>query len=322
MVVTMRACPSCSTPVGVDDRYCECCGALLVDLTGAGLPCGGQAPDGLAGEQPADRDHTEIVLSPAFAAVSDRGLRRRANEDAVAIGSGRTSLGESLAEPVHLMVVCDGVSTTPAAAAASERAANAMKDTALGAVAQGLSQLEAMRLGMDAAQAAVCALPVPTAEDPPATTLVAALVGGGQAVLAWMGDSRAYFLCGVGGRLLTRDDSWLNEAVESGRYTAEEAKRRPHAHAITKCLGRLEDGETFAPNMATVPAPSEGFLLLCSDGLWNYIDQPADLARLISGADSAQIACRRLIAKANACGGRDNISVGLLVLGGVWLVEE
>jgi PPM family protein phosphatase len=305
MVVTMRACSSCSTPAGDDDRYCEHCGAVLADAP----PSSQSGGPARAGGSLADGVPVEIALSSALAAATNRGMRRRANEDAIAVGVGL--IGD---EPIQVMVVCDGVSTTPAAAKASERAVHAMRGATLEAVAQGRSPLEAMRLGMEAAQAAVCALPAPSGKEPPATTLVAALVGGGEIVLAWMGDSRAYFLDGAGGRLLTRDDSWLNEVVESGKYTVEEAKRRPHAHAITKCLGRLEDGEDFAPNITAVATPSEGFLLLCSDGLWNYVDQPEELAGLISGADSALTACRRLIAKANASGGRDNISVALLAL--------
>ena len=257
----------------------------------------------------ADCDRVEIALSPVFAAISDRGRRHHSNEDAIAIGVGR----DRNADLVHLMAVCDGVSASFAPATASQAAAEAMKNAAFDALSQGCSLMEAARAGVDAAQAAVCAIPYPPSGEPPATTLVAALVTGREAVLAWMGDSRAYALDKTGGRLLTRDDSWLNEAIDSGRFTAEQAMSGPYAHAIVKCLGPMGEGEDFAPNLALIPAPPEAMLLLCSDGLWNYLEEPPRLASEAFAADDALMACRRLVEKANACGGRDNISVAVLL---------
>jgi PPM family protein phosphatase len=297
----MRACPFCSSPTGEDDRYCENCGR---SLSGASPGRGADAPT------TADRDHVEIALSPVFAAVSDRGRRHEANEDAIAIGLGRDARGEA----VHLLAVCDGVSTTFAPAEASRRGVEAWKNTAFAALAEGRSLMEAARLGVDAAQAAVCAIGRPPFQEPPATTLAAALVAGGRTVLAWMGDSRIYALDGSRGRLLTRDDSWLNAVVESGEFTIEEARRLPYAHAIVKCLGHMAKGETFAPNLLELPTPPGTALLLCSDGLWNYLEEPTEIAGEASGAGDALTMCRRLLDKANACGGRDNISVATLLL--------
>ena len=289
----MHACPVCRKHVGVDDSVCGFCGALLtVGMDESGCR---------------SRNHAEIVLSPACAAITDRGQCHSANEDAVGLQSIDTPRGI-----VHLLVVCDGVSAAAAADLASAAAVAAMGEACRTGLTAGSSVEAAMASGLSAAQDAVCAIPAPVELPPPATTIVAALVEGTEAILAWMGDSRAYLLEGTGGRQLTQDDSWLNQAVSGGRLTVGQARRHPFAHAITKCLGRIDADGQFAPNIQKLWFPAGASLLLCSDGLWTYAERPSRLAALIAGGDDAQTACRRLVAYANAGGGSDNITAALL----------
>ena len=167
-------------------------------------------------------------------------------------------------------------------------------------------------------------LAIPIAErrhDGPASTMVLAIArenaasGGFDIGLAWVGDSRAYLVAAnVPETLLTRDDSWAADQIETGRLTRQEAMRSPNAHAISQWLG-MPIGDMIVHSQEVVLTPGVS-LLLCSDGLWNYADEPSALARAFTeaareAADAALI-CRALVGFANAAGGADNITVGLL----------
>jgi serine/threonine protein phosphatase PrpC len=220
-----------------------------------------------------------------------------------------------------LIVVADGVSASDNPEAASRAAAKAAERAFLKAdfAGRGLS-LEAVALVGEAA-AALIALPIAERRhDGPASTIVIAITrengqGGFDVGLAWVGDSRAYFVAAnVPEALLTRDDSWAIEQTESGRMTHQEAMRSPHAHAISQWLGMpIADMKVHGKDVVLTRGVS---LLLCSDGLWNYADAPSALARAFTDAakdapDAATI-CRALVGFANASGGADNITVGLL----------
>jgi PPM family protein phosphatase len=137
-----------------------------------------------------------------------------------------------------------------------------------------------------------------------------------MATIGWLGDSRAYWLAPARSLQLTQDDSWMRDAIESGNYTPAEAEASPYAHAIVRWLGAdtADDGK---PNLATFKIPSQGYLLLCTDGLWNYAPDPAYLHHLIhqSPAAESRAIVRHLIGYANQQGGQDNITVAILVTG-------
>ena len=208
---------------------------------------------------------------------------------------------------MRLLVVCDGVSSSTAAARASAAAVAAFRDAAFAAIARGDDLAAAAAGAAEAAQSAVVAIPYPEDSPAPAATLMAALVRGGRAVLAWAGDSRAYRL-DAPPSLLTRDDSWYNDIVERGVLTPDQARRHKYAHAIVNSLGGLAEGDAFAANFREVDLPAGSLLLLCSDGLWNYAETPEALAALVPAEGAAVEICRSLVAFANREGGHDNIS--------------
>jgi serine/threonine protein phosphatase PrpC len=163
---------------------------------------------------------------------------------------------------------------------------------------------------------AICALmPAGTGLDHrPLTTIVAALASSDMATIGWVGDSRAYLLSGSA-RLLTRDDSWVNWAVEHGNLTEAEAMRSPNAHVIVQCLGDPEDPPE--PHIMTATLSPGEKLLLCSDGLWNYAPTPSALTALtseLSAETPAITQCRALVKFANASGGRDNITAAMFMV--------
>ncbi|MGY0233743.1 protein phosphatase 2C domain-containing protein [Longispora urticae] len=338
-MTAVLSCPACAEPVGAGDGFCEACGRSLkpapacarcgvgtVDDDGYCTACGAR--------QPGPGDHSEVDLGDV-AGVTDRGLRHHRNEDAMAVL--RTDGGV-------VAVVCDGVSVSPRPQEASRLAC----DTAVAVLAAGFgtrtgsAEIPVPRAGdstspgdetppagdgsgptgadpvaetatRDAARlaaAAVAALGTP--ESAPACTYVSALVRGGTYTVGWIGDSRAYWLPADGDpELLTTDDSWAVEMVAHGLMTAEQANADRRAHAITRWLGA--DAGPVGARVVTRRPTGPGTLLLCSDGLWNYLPTAEALAaRYADLTGPAVDRARALVGHALAAGGHDNITVVLL----------
>jgi serine/threonine protein phosphatase PrpC len=312
-------CPDCGLDQPTGNRFCEDCGGRLEGAPAAACPeCGAGPADldadgfcrrcGLERVPPA-RDHLEIVLSPHFAGVSDRGRCHPRNEDYLALASDAAA---------EILVVCDGVSNSArpdeAAAVAAATACAALRESLH---VGGPSALEA---ALRAADAAVTTIPYSPSDaaEPPECTIVAAVRHGRTLSVAWLGDSRAYFITPQAAVQLTEDHSWLTEVVASGEMTLAEALQSPKAHAITRTLGGCATGDE--PSLRTYPIPDgPGHLLLCTDGLWNYAREPAQLAELVHGFAASTDAlglARRLVDYARDRRGHDNITVALLALGG------
>jgi serine/threonine protein phosphatase PrpC len=270
------------------------------------------------------RDRRAAAGAPRHvAAATDAGLHHLKNEDAFA-----TAHGDAAGRPWTILVVCDGVSTSTA----SEEAAAIAAKTACDVLAQFMrsgdapyeTTAHAVAEAIRAAHLAVCATPIPHGEaTPPGTTIVAALVNDRRASFGWLGDSRAYWIGPSGAELLTRDHSWINEAVARGEMSEEEAQRAPLAHAITKCLGPLEVGEKslapVEPEVRSRVLAGAGMLLLCTDGLWNYFPDTGDLAAAANALGpraEVGLVARYLVNRAVAAGGADNVTVAAARIGG------
>jgi serine/threonine protein phosphatase PrpC len=165
----------------------------------------------------------------------------------------------------------------------------------------------------DAAAAATAASVGPT-ENPPSCTFVAAVVDREVIVAGWVGDSRAYWLADDGrAEQLTVDDSWASAQVASGMDQAL-AEADPRAHAITRWLGVDSGGPVTSTSTTTAAGP--GWLLVCTDGLWNYCSGASAIAQLITKStppDRDPLAlAEALVAWANEQGGHDNITAALV----------
>jgi serine/threonine protein phosphatase PrpC len=244
-----------------------------------------------------------------LAGVSDRGLRHHRNEDYLACAT----VAERNA---YVLVVCDGVSSSQEPDLAAKAAAEGACMALTAALEKGDIKLEeVMKTAVAEALTSVCAIPYTkgTENDPPSTTIVAAVVQDGRATIGWLGDSRAYWISPQGSRQLTQDDSWLNDVVSSGEMTEAEARQSNKAHAITRWLGAdaIADSE---PSLVNFDIPASGHLLLCSDGLWNYAPETAQIAELVkltSQGDAVSVS-RSLVEFARRSGGHDNITVAVL----------
>jgi serine/threonine protein phosphatase PrpC len=257
--------------------------------------------------------------------VCDPGLRRPHNEDALASARGVTR-----GEPWTVLVVCDGVSSSShaeqASAVASKTACDALAHFARSGDVAFEAGASAVAAAIRAAHLAVCAQGIDASGgDPPGTTIVAGLVWRRRLTVGWVGDSRAYWVSDHGSELLTHDHSWANEAIARGEVTEVEASLSPLAHALTRCLGPLEVVEPGAPGGAPrariqeiVPdvrardLPGPGWIVLCSDGFWNYFSHAQEVAALVRGAGPdagpGRVA-RRLVNQAILRGGQDNTTV-------------
>jgi serine/threonine protein phosphatase PrpC len=156
----------------------------------------------------------------------------------------------------------------------------------------------------------------PTVTNPASCTFVAAVLEQNLVVVGSVGDSRAYWLPDSGSaRALTVDDSFAQEQIAAG-VARLEAETGPQSHAITRWLG--VDAPDHTPTTASMTVTEPGWLLVCSDGLWNYCSPAPDLAALVertaSGSPSAAeplALAGALVDWANAQGGQDNITVAL-----------
>ncbi|MEU4236722.1 PP2C family serine/threonine-protein phosphatase [Actinoplanes sp. NPDC026619] len=307
MTTTSADCASCADERAAGAAFCEACGRPLAGQTpcpNCGFP-GGVGADGycercgmLAGRP---RDHIEADGGEIAAAVTDRGKRHHRNEDAMWLALRGADID---------VVVCDGVSASFDPDVASETAAT----TAGALLALDPDVAKAITTAKDAvAELAKSGDPRRLSSNP-ACTIVAATVRGTEINVGWLGDSRAYWLPAEGpAEQLTEDDSWATHAISMGA-DPQAAMRDPKAHAITAWLGA--DAGPVVPRVGAFTVVGPGHLILCSDGLWNYLTDPAEFAavvreRLHAGGTLIDVA-RGLTEFANAAGGADNITVAVV----------
>jgi serine/threonine protein phosphatase PrpC len=260
---------------------------------------------------PSSRDHSEVNLGPA-AGVSDRGLRHHRNEDAMALAAEEQSPNG----PVVVAVVCDGVSSSARPDEASQAAVQAALPVLVAAAQSGGDLAAASRASVQAARRAIADMAEP-AGDTSATTFVSAVASGTGVTLCWLGDSRAYWLAQPESesRQLTQDDSVAGGMVAAGLADQAAALASPHAHVLTRWLGGdLASDPDRAPHVERYTPPGPGALLVCSDGLWNYLPEAADLAALAmpKALDDPLGAAVDMVKFAVDAGGADNITAVLI----------
>ena len=291
---TVQVCPKCGGDVDFDG-YCMVCGT----------------------KAPSVRDHFEESPADWVGGVCDRGIRHTRNEDALAVQASPGPGGHAV------LVVCDGVSTSTDSDQASLAAARAaagyivgrggwdwdLADIQAGSAARALIDGAAR-----VANEAVLDNSDLTGPNPASCTLAIGLAAGRRLVAATVGDSRVYWLPDSGAAiLLSTDDSVAQEQIAAG-MAREIAEGGIHGHIITRWLGR--DAPSLEPTVAGTLAEGPGWLLVCSDGLWNFASDPAALGRIVSqlaadGEPEPLSLARALVAWANEQGGHDNVTAVL-----------
>ena len=138
-----------------------------------------------------------------------------------------------------------------------------------------------------------------------ATTLTAAYVYGGSAVVVNVGDSRSYLLRGDEIQQITRDHTLAQDLLDAG-VSAEST--RSYQNVLTRCFGT--DGEPVAVDVFHLQLETDDRILLCSDGLTDMVSDE-QIQQLVASSDSTQSACEELVQHALNAGGRDNVTVVL-----------
>ena len=248
------------------------------------------------------------------ACASHIGLRHETNQDAAALGIDGS--GHHI-----VLVVADGVSSTEGAEECARVASHTARDYLTATMDQGLpinddDTVTLFERTFQKTHEAVVSGSGPIG----ACTLAVAVATHDRIVVGNIGDTRTYWFPDDGDPVrLSIDDSMAQAQMDLG-LSREEAERGMGAHAITKWIGA--SATDVAPRVMAYQPQQSGWLLVCSDGLWNHLPDAGDLARLMAdlvskahtddhGHASPAGVANGLIAHANNCGGHDNITVAL-----------
>ena len=248
------------------------------------------------------------------ACASHIGLRHETNQDAAALGIDGS--GHHI-----VLVVADGVSSTEGAEECARVASHTARDYLAATMDQGLpinddDTVTLFERTFQKTHEAVVSGSGPIG----ACTLAAAVATHDRIVVGNIGDTRTYWFPDDGDPIrLSIDDSMAQAQMDLG-LSREEAERGIGAHAITKWIGA--SATDVAPRVMAYKPQQSGWLLVCSDGLWNHVPDAGDFARLMAdlvskahtddhGHASPAGVADGLIAYANNCGGHDNITVAL-----------
>jgi PPM family protein phosphatase len=233
--------------------------------------------------------------------LTDPGLVRDNNEDSVALDAEN-----------QLAVLADGMGGYNAGEVASAMATTFIKAelgrwmAEGGAEASAREVKRAMEICVDNANRSI----FNAANSNPqyagmGTTLVMGVFQGSRALIGHVGDSRCYRLRAGSFVQLTRDHSLLQEQIDAGLISLEQARYAPHKNLVTRALG-VED--TVLLEVNEYRAEDGDLYLMCSDGLSDMVSDE-DIASLLADTRSLEEKARSLVDAANGQGGRDNISV-------------
>ena len=244
---------------------------------------------------------------------TDKGKRRPKNEDDLAMVDLTATL--EFEPPIDaksvmvgdrgiLLAVCDGVGGHKAGEIASSLALETLSHE-METLAQGCPRQTIFKVAVENVNKRVWR----EAQTEPrlrgmATTLTAAVICHRRAVIAHVGDSRAYFLRKGSIQQLTRDQSFVATMVACGAMTEEEAAQSPHRSTILQAIG-LESTVDVA--LDAVDLEKGDVLLLCTDGLSNKVSAD-EMAKALTSQPLPD-AVQGLIDLANARGGEDNITL-------------
>ena len=251
-------------------------------------------------------DHVAFTDQPAvrWGAATDVGLVRTGNEDSF------------VSEPM-VFGVADGMGGHQAGEVASEIAARIIRDR----LGTGASNVGVVVASVVEANASIYQAAHASADHQGMGTTLTALVvmradesNVARFALVNVGDSRTYLLRNGELHRATVDHSYVQELVNTGHISEDEARTHPRRNIVTRALG-IEP--TVRVDTWLVPMVHGDRFILCSDGLVDEVHDD-DIAEIAVTARDPQLCAERLIAKANANGGRDNITVVVVdVLQGV-----
>ena len=240
---------------------------------------------------------------------TDVGKVRETDEDCVSVSSFGGAFGT-----VHLLVVADGMGGHAKGEVASKIALSRIWVESFSKIAvpelfSETSLSSVLEKGINKANEDILEH---TSKNPEAsgmgTTSVCAIVAGNAVTLANVGDSRAYVISDNEIRQETKDDSLVQELVDKGDITKDEARDHPRKNEITKAVGISSSLEA---DIKTVHLENNESLLLCCDGVTAHLSDD-DIKKIVQETPDPQHACKKIVDMANDRGGSDNISLIIL----------
>ena len=255
----------------------------------------------------------EITLKTETAlgchAVTDRGMRRRLNEDV------------SVCDPdLGLFLVADGMGGESCGDVASRLTAETFRDSIAPYIldeeatapfehtSEGDFFLNALGHAVEQTNQTVLQA---VKENPTCkgmgSTLTAALIREESLYIVHVGDSRLYVYSNGSLTPLTEDHTRVQEMVNKKILSAEEARAHHQRNIITRCVGRKKQ---FKPDLLKTDLVPHALYLICSDGLYDMLDD-AEIADILQDNPDLERMGAQLVERANRAGGRDNITVVL-----------
>ena len=233
-------------------------------------------------------------------AKTDTGRIRPDNQDSYAAGE--------LPGGVAWAVVCDGMGGAAGGSFASSTAVQTISERITSSYRKGMSSNSIKNMLISAIAAANIKVYNFSKQKPElsgmGTTVVTAIVTDKFICVAYAGDSRAYILSKDSIRQITKDHSFVQEMVDKGKLTPDEAKEDPRKNLITRALGINED---LRVDFCEEIFSHDDVLLICSDGLTNFLEDE-EICKLTDDGKFYEYA-ERLVNQANINGGGDNITV-------------
>ena len=235
---------------------------------------------------------------------TDVGLRRHENQDTFAV----ETIGKSVAA-----VVCDGMGGAEGGQIASTLAVETFMKELRALLREDMSMEQLRELASFCVAQANTAVYQRSIEDEDCrgmgTTLVSAVAGEKGTIVCNVGDSRAYLISREGIRQISKDHSLVENMVDHGELTPQQARKHPSRNLITRALGpeAAVQADTFP-----VQWKQGDFLLLCSDGLVNTVTDQEILFEVIHGG-ALEECLQRLLALSRQRGAPDNVTAILLM---------
>jgi len=253
------------------------------------------------------------------AAMSHAGMSGKNNEDRYTI-SAYTGVDE---KPVLFAVISDGIGGHRAGEVAAELAVNYILEKI--SESDGKNPLEIMESAIHTASQAIASRSASQADQYGMGATCACLwVDGDKLYTAYIGDSRIYLIRDGRIQRLTVDHTWVQEAIEKGVITPDQARDHPNVHVIRRHLGSVElpdvdfrlklsreDNDEQARQNQGTHLKTGDVLLMCSDGLTDLVWDD-EILRLVTTRNALKSAAEDLVAQANERGGYDNITVVLI----------
>jgi protein phosphatase len=253
------------------------------------------------------------------AALSHAGMVGKNNEDRYAVSS---YVSESN-RPVIFAIVSDGIGGHRAGEVAAELAVNYIVEKI--SASDGRQPLAIMESAIHTASQVIASHSASkTDQSGMGATCACAWIEGDRFYSVHVGDSRVYLIRDREIHRLTVDHTWVQEAIEKGIITPEQARDHPNVHVIRRHLGSVElpdvdfrlrlsdeEGDEQAKARQGMPLRPGDILLMCTDGLTDMIWDD-EILRVITTRNSLKSAAEDLVSHANERGGHDNITVILI----------